>query len=121
MLRSSIDRGGNIMKMGNMASQFGMIQKMQKEMEKIQDALEDMTVEAAAGGGMVTAVMNGKQKLVSLKIDPEVVDAQDVEMLEDLVTAAVNQALDKSREMSQEQMQKVAGGMLGGLNIPGLT
>lgn len=109
------------MKMGNMASQFGMLQKMQKDMEKMQEALEEMTVEATAGGGMVTVVMNGKQSIVSLKIDPEAVDPEDVEMLEDLVMAAANQALEKSKEMSQEEMQKIAGGMLGGMKIPGLT
>ncbi|MBN2417070.1 YbaB/EbfC family nucleoid-associated protein [bacterium] len=109
------------MKMGNMASQFGMLQKMQKDMEKMQEALEEMTVEATAGGGMVTVVMNGKQSIVSLKIDPEAVDPEDVEMLEDLVIAAANQALEKSKEMSQQEMQKIAGGMLGGLKIPGLT
>jgi len=109
------------MKMGNMASQFGMLQKMQKDMEKMQEALEDMTVEGTSGGGMVTVVMNGKQKVVSMKIDPEAVDPDDVEMLEDLITAAVNQALEKSKDISQEEMQKIAGGMLGGMKIPGLT
>jgi DNA-binding YbaB/EbfC family protein len=106
---------------GNMASQFGMLQKMQKEMEKLQDALDDMTVEGSSGGGMVSVTMNGKQKVVSLKIDPEAVDSDDVEMLEDLITAAFNQALEKSKEMSQEEMQKIAGGMLGGMKIPGLN
>ena len=105
---------------GNMAGQFAMIQKMQKEMEKVQEALDELTVEGTAGGGMVTAVVNGKQKLVSIKIDSEVVDPEDTEMLEDLIAAAVNQGIEKSKEMSQEQMQKVAGGMLGGLKIPGL-
>ncbi len=105
---------------GNMAGQFAMIQKMQKEMEKVQEALDELTVEGTAGGGMVTAVVNGKQKLVSIKIDPEVVDPEDTEMLEDLVSAAVNQGIEKSKDMAQEQMQKVAGGMLGGLKIPGL-
>ncbi|RKY75822.1 YbaB/EbfC family nucleoid-associated protein [candidate division KSB1 bacterium] len=108
----------------NMAAQFGMLQKLQKEMEELQTALEKMTVEGSAGGGMVTAVATGKQKLVSVKIDPEVVDENDVEMLEDLITAAVNQALDKSRELANEEMQKIAGGLLGGLpgglNIPGM-
>ena len=109
---------------GNMAQQFGLIQKVQKEMEKLQEALEDMTVEGSAGGGMVSVTVNGKQKVFSIKIDPEVVTPEDVEMLEDLIVAATNQALDKSREMAQEEMQKIAGGMLGGLpgglKIPGL-
>ncbi|MCD6117961.1 YbaB/EbfC family nucleoid-associated protein [bacterium] len=107
-----------------MAAQFGMLQKLQKEMEEVQQALAKMTVEGSAGGGMVTVCASGKQHIVSVKIDPEVVDKDDVEILEDLVTAAVNQALEKSREMANEEMQKIAGGLLGGLpgglNIPGL-
>ena len=108
----------------NMANQFGMLQKLQKEMAKLQDALEDMSVEGTAGGGMVTVAVSGKQSVLSVRIDPEVVTPDDVEMLEDLIAAATNQALDKSREMAQEEMQKIAGGMLGGLpgglKIPGL-
>jgi DNA-binding YbaB/EbfC family protein len=108
----------------NMAEQFQMIQKLQKEMSKIQDRLEEMEVEGSSGGGMVVAKVNGKQKVLSITIDPEVVSKDDVEMLEDLVSAAVNQALEKSREMAQEQMQNITGGMLGalpgGLKIPGL-
>ncbi len=108
----------------NMAEQFNLIQKLQKDMAKIQEALEEMSVEGTAGGGMVTVISTGKQKILSVKIDPEVIDPDDVEMLEDLIVAATNQALDKSRELAQEEMQKVAGGMLGnlpaGLKIPGL-
>ena len=108
----------------NMAQQFGMLQKVQKEMEKMQEVLEDMKVEGSSGGGMVTVTANGKHKILSMKVDPEVVTPDDVEMLEDLITAATNQALDKSRELAQEEMQKIAGGMLGGLpggmKIPGL-
>lgn len=108
----------------NMANLFKQAQKMQEEMEKVQAALEEMTVEGAAGGGMVTVTANGKQQIVSIKIDPEVLSDDDVEMLEDLVVAATNQALEKSQEMSQNEMQKVAGGMLGnlppGMKIPGL-
>lgn len=108
----------------NMAEQFNLIKKIQKEIEKLQDALEDMSVEGSAGGGMVTVTVSGKQKVLSVKIDPEVVASEDVEMLEDLVAAATNQALEKSKEMAQEEMQKIAGGMLGGLpgglKIPGL-
>jgi len=107
----------------NMAAQFGMLQKLQKEMEDVQKALESMTVEGSAGGGMVTVTANGKQKITGVKIDPEVIDKDDVEILEDLVTAAVNQALDKSRELANDEMQKVAGGLLGnlpgGMNLPG--
>jgi len=108
----------------NMAEQFNLIKKIQKEIEKLQDALEDMSVEGSAGGGMVTVTVSGKQKVLSVKIDPEVVASEDVEMLEDLVAAATDQALEKSKQMAQEEMQKIAGGMLGGLpgglKIPGL-
>jgi len=109
----------------NLAGQFNLMQKLQKEIAKLQDALGDMSVEGSAGGGMVTVKVNGKQKVLSVKIDPEVVTPDDVEMLEDLIAAASNQALDKSREMAQEEMQKIAGGMLGnlppGFKIPGLS
>ena len=112
------------MSKSNMASQFGLLQKVQKEMERMQAQLEEMSVEGTSGGGMVTAKVTGKQKVLSISIDPEVIDPDDAEMLEDLIVAAVNQALDKSREMAQEEMQKIAGGMLGGLpdgmKIPGM-
>ena len=108
----------------NMANQFNLFQKVQKEMERIQAELEEMSVEGSSGGGMVTVRASGKQKILAVKVDPEVIDPEDPEMLEDLITAAVNQALDKSRELAQQEMQKVAGGMLGslpgGLKIPGL-
>ena len=108
----------------NMANLFKQAQKMQEQMEQVQASLGNMTVEGAAGGGMVTVTANGKQQIVSIKIDPEVLSDDDVEMLEDLVVAATNQALEKSQEMSQNEMQKVAGGMLGnlppGMKIPGL-
>lgn len=108
----------------NMAEIFKQAQKMQQEMARIQKELEDMTVEGSSGGGMVSVTVNGKQKILAVKIDPEVVNKDDVEMLEDLITAAVNQALEKSQEMANEKMQGVAGGMLGnlpgGLKIPGL-
>ncbi|HHS13642.1 MAG TPA: YbaB/EbfC family nucleoid-associated protein [bacterium] len=108
----------------NMAGQFNLLQKMQKEMEALQERLEAIQIEGTAGGGMVSVRVNGKQKVLSVTIDPEVVDSEDVEMLEDLIVAAVNQAIDKSRETAQEEMQKIAGGMLGGLpgglKIPGM-
>ena len=108
----------------NMAEQFQLIQKVQKEMAQLQEALGDMHVEGSAGGGMISVTANGKQEITAIKIDPEVVTPDDVEMLEDLMIAATNQALEKSREMAQEEMQKIAGGMLGnlpgGLKIPGL-
>jgi hypothetical protein len=79
--------------------------------------MAEKTVEASVGGGMVTVVANGKQQVMSVKIDPEVVNRDDVEMLEDLVTAAVNDALKRAQEMVSEEIGKVTGG----LNIPGLT
>ncbi|MBE0499838.1 MAG: YbaB/EbfC family nucleoid-associated protein [Desulfuromonadales bacterium] len=98
---------GNIMKQAQM---------MQKKMGQMQQEMEAQQVEATAGGGMVTAVVNGRQKLLSLTIDPQVVDADDVEMLQDLISAAVNEAINKSQAMMQAEMGKLTGGM----NIPGL-
>ncbi len=92
-------------------------QKMQEKMQKIQDELADLQVEASSGGGMVTVVANGKQEVLEVRIDKQVVDPEDVEMLEDLVVAAVNQAMEKAQELANEEMGKVAGGMLG--NMPG--
>lgn len=92
-------------------------QKMQEKMQKIQDELADLQVEASSGGGMVTVVANGKQEIMEVKIDKQVVDPEDVEMLEDLVVAAVNQAMEKAQELANDEMGKAAGGMLG--NLPG--
>ena len=99
--------------LGNMMKQA---QQMQKKMGQMQQEMETQQVEATAGGGMVTAVVNGRQKLLSLTIDPQCVDADDVEMLQDLISAAVNEAINKSQEMMQAEMSKLTGGM----NIPGL-
>ena len=99
--------------MGNMMKQA---QKLQSQMLKMQEELAGRTVEASAGGGMVKAVANGRQQLVSIAIDREVVDPEDVDMLQDLVLAAVNDALTKSQEMVSAEMGKLTGGM----NIPGL-
>ena len=92
-------------------------QKMQEKMQKIQDELADLQVEASSGGGMVTVVANGKQEIIEVRIDKQVVDPEDVEMLEDLVVAAVNQAMEKAQELANDEMGKAAGGMLG--NLPG--
>jgi nucleoid-associated protein EbfC len=100
--------------MGNMMKQA---QKLQSKMMKLQEELADQTVEATAGGGMISVVANGKQQIVSIRIEKEVVDPEDVEMLQDLVLAAVNDALNKSQEMVSEKMGKL---MPGGMNIPGL-
>jgi DNA-binding YbaB/EbfC family protein len=100
--------------MGNMMKQA---QKLQSKMMKMQEELEKETVEASAGGGMVKVVANGKQQVVSIEIEKEVVDPEDVEMLQDLILASVNDALAKSQEMVSERMGKL---MPGGMNIPGL-
>ena len=100
--------------MGNMLKQA---QKLQSKIFKLQDQLADKTVETTVGGGMVKAVGNGKQELVSIKIDPEVVDPNDVQMLEDLIVAAVNDVLKKAQEMVTEEMTKLTGGF----KIPGMT
>ncbi|MEZ4484286.1 MAG: YbaB/EbfC family nucleoid-associated protein [Syntrophotaleaceae bacterium] len=98
---------GNIMKQA---------QQMQQKMARMQEELLSREVEASAGGGMVTARVNGAQQVVNLQIEPSVVDPEDVEMLQDLVMAAVNEAVKKSQAMAQEEMSKITGGM----NIPGL-
>jgi len=98
------------------------VKMLQEKMAKIQEELSLKTVESSSGGGMVTAVVNGRQELVQLKIDPQVIDPEDVEMLQDLVLAAVNDALRKSQELAAGEMTKVAGGLnIPGLRIPGLS
>jgi DNA-binding YbaB/EbfC family protein len=91
-------------------------QQLQSKMFKLQEELAEKTVETSSGGGMVKVVANGKQQLVSIQIEQEVVDPDDVEMLQDLILAAVNDALTKAQEMVSEEMNKLTGGM----NIPGL-
>ena len=91
-------------------------QELQKRMMKLQQDLEEGTVEATAGGGVVKVVINGKLRLESLSIDPDAVDPDDVEMLQDLVMAAVNEGMEKSQKTAAERM----GSITGGLNIPGL-
>ncbi|ABB14189.1 YbaB/EbfC family nucleoid-associated protein [Carboxydothermus hydrogenoformans] len=104
--------------MGNMQKMLKQVQKMQQDMAKLQEGLNEKTVEATSGGGMVKAVVNGKQELVSLTINPQAVDPEDVEMLADMITAAVNEALRKSKDMVAEEMNKITGGL--NLNLPGL-
>ena len=103
-----------------MAKGFGNLmkqaQKMQQQMVKVQEELAGKTVEASAGGGMIRVTANGKQEIVSILIEPEVVDPEDVEMLQDLISAAVNEALKRSQEMASSEMSKITGGM----SIPGL-
>lgn len=97
----------------NMNSLIKQAQKMQKEMEDVQKSLEDESVSASAGGGAVEITVSGKKEVTAVKIDPEAVDPDDVEMLEDLIMAAVNEALRKMDELSQERMAKVTGGIGG--------
>ena len=99
--------------MGNMMKQA---QKLQARMLKIQEELAEKTVESAAGGGMIKVVANGRQQVVSIRIEKEVVNPEDVEMLQDLILAAVNDALTKSQEMVAAEMGKLTGG----LSLPGL-
>ena len=99
---------GNIMKEA---------QKLQAQFEALREEVSKRKVEATAGGGMVTVEVNGNQEILSIKIDREVINPEDAQMLEDLVLAACNEALRKSKEMVQAEMGKIAGG----LRIPGLT
>lgn len=103
----------NVPDLGNL---MNLAQKLQGDVARMQDELARMECEASAGGGMVTARVNGQYQLVSVKIDKDAVDPDDVGMLEDLVVAAINQAMDKMRETAQKEMSKLTGG----LNIPGL-
>ncbi len=98
---------GNIMKQA---------QQMQQKMVRLQEELAGKTVEATSGGGMVTAVVNGKNELVSLKIEKEVINPEDADMLQDLIVAAINEGIRKAHEMAAAEMSKITGG----LNIPGL-
>ena len=93
-----------------------MMKQAQQMQERLQKQMADLRIEATAGGGMVTVVVNGSKQLMSIKIDPEVVVKEDVEMLQDLILAAVNDAQRKA----DEEMSKSMGGMMGGLKIPGL-
>ncbi|MFQ5441340.1 MAG: YbaB/EbfC family nucleoid-associated protein [Thermodesulfobacteriota bacterium] len=101
--------------LGNMMKQA---QKMQEKLAEVQKEMGSKTCEASAGGGMVTAVINGNQELISLKIDPSVIDPEDVEMLQDLIVAAVNEGFRRSKDMVSDEMSKVTSGL--GMNIPGL-
>jgi len=102
--------------MPNMGNMLKKAQELQEKMAKLQEELGEKTVEASSGGGMVSVVANGKQEIVSIKIDPEVVDANDVEMLEDLVLAAINDALYQAKQLVSEEMSQLTGGV----KIPGI-
>jgi DNA-binding YbaB/EbfC family protein len=101
---------------GNMNNMLKQVQKMQKDMEKMQSQLEEKEVEAPVGGGAVIVKANGKKEILDIAIKPEVVDPDDIEMLQDLVLSAVNEALRSADEMVNSQMSKLTGG----LNLPGM-
>ncbi len=99
--------------LGNILKQA---QQMHSKITQLQEEMAAKTVEASSGGGMVNVVMNGKQEVLSVRIDPEVVNKEDIEMLQDLLVAAMNEAIRKSQEMMAEEMKKITGG----LSIPGI-
>jgi len=103
--------------MKGMGKMMKQAQQLQSKMLKLQEEMADKTVETTSGGGMVKVVANGRQQVLSIQIEKEVVDPDDVEMLQDLILAAINDALIKSQEMATQEMSKLTGG----LNIPGLT
>lgn len=104
--------------MSKIANMMRQAQKMQEKIGEIQKELALKTCEATAGGGIVTATVNGSQEVVSVRIDPSVIDPKDPEMLQDLVAAAVNEALRRSKQMASDEMSKLTAGL--GMNIPGL-
>jgi len=108
--------GGSGLPGGAKGGLAGQLQAMQQQMLEAQEALADKTVEVSSGGGAVTVVITGHQKLQSISIDPEVVDPEDVEMLQDLIIAAINEAVEASQNLAADEM----GSITGGLNIPGL-
>ena len=103
--------------MKGMEDVFRQAQQLQERLAKLQEELADRTVEASAGGGMVTVVANGRQEVLSVRIEREVASPEELELLQDLVRGAVNEALSRSKRMAAEEMSKVTGGM----NLPGLS
>ena len=99
---------------GNMQKQLAQVQAMQRQMEQVQAQVEEMTTEASSGGGAVTITVNGAHQLVDVKLNPEVVDPDDIEMLQDLIITAANEALRQMDEIAESEMSKVTGG----LNLP---
>jgi DNA-binding YbaB/EbfC family protein len=109
----------------NMNKMLQQVQKMQQEMMQAQESLKDERVEASAGGGMVKVIVSGDLVLKSVEIDPDAVDPEDVEMLQDVIQAAVNEALRSAQELAASKMGNIAGGLggpggLGGLGLPGM-
>ena len=100
----------------NVSGMLKRAQQMQEEMEKVQAELEEKTVEASAGGGAVNVVVSGKKELVSIEIKPEAVDPEDVEMLQDLVVSAINEAMNEVERVTEDEMNKITGGVA----LPGL-
>ncbi len=107
-------------KQPDMQSMMRQVQQMQAEMQKAQEELKNETVEASAGGGMVTAKVSGDLELLELRIDPDAVDPEDVELLQDMVQAAVNEALRSAQELAASKLGAATGGLGGGLGLPGL-
>ena len=104
-----------------MGAMMKQAQKLQARLARVQEELTDKRVEGTAGGGMVVVTANGQQEIVGIKISPEVVDPEDVEMLEDLVMAAIKQAREKAQAMAEQEMQKATSGLIPpGMNLPGL-
>ncbi len=101
---------------GGMNNLVRQAQQMQSKIAKVQEEVGEMTFEASTGGGVVTAKVNGKQELLDVSIEPEVMDPEDVEMLEEMVVGAVNQAMETAGEMMNDEIEKITGG----LNVPGL-
>ncbi len=106
---------------GGMQGMLKQVQKMQEEMQRVQAELANKTVSAEAGGGIIKAVANGHKEIISIEIDAQVIKPEEKEILEDLVVAAVNKALNSASKLAEEEMSKVTKGMIPpGLNIPGL-
>ena len=104
---------------GGMGKLMKQAQEMQSKMAKVQEELSDIEVEGQSGGGMITALVNGKKELLSLKIEDEILE-EDKEMIEDLVVAAVNQAIQNATKAADEKMNSITGGMMGNMKIPGI-
>ena len=106
---------------GGMQGMLKQVQKMQAEMQKVQEELGNKTITEEAGGGMIKATASGNKEVISVEIDPQVIEKEEKEILEDLVVAAVNKALSSASKMAEEEMAKVTKGMIPpGMNIPGL-